>query len=61
MFSTDATIGVVAIELRNGGEANPATRAVASIVAAQLATVLPAWPAASTPVKTESERHAAAS
>jgi hypothetical protein len=61
MFSADAATGVVAIELRNGGEANPATRAVASMFAAQLATVLPAWPAASTPANTESERHAAAS
>jgi len=49
MFGPDACIGALAVELRNGREQDPATRAVAAMIAAQLATVVSAWPAASTP------------
>jgi hypothetical protein len=47
MFGPDACIGALAIELPRGRERDEATRAVASMVAAQLAAVVPAWPAAS--------------
>jgi hypothetical protein len=40
-------VGVFAAEVRNGREEDPATRAVAAIIAAQLAGIMPAWPAAS--------------
>jgi hypothetical protein len=40
-------LGVLAAEVRHGAEHNPAIRAVAAVIAAQLATVVPAWPAAS--------------
>jgi len=40
-------IGVFAAEVRHGREADPATQAVAAIVAAQLAGLVPAWPSAS--------------
>ena len=49
MFGPDACIGALAVELRHGREQDPATLAVAAIIAAQLATVVSAWPAASTP------------
>jgi hypothetical protein len=39
--------GVLAAEVRNGREADPATCAVAAIIAAQLAAVVSAWPAGS--------------
>lgn len=70
MFGTDGCIGVVAAEVRNGREGDTATRAVTAMIAAQLSTVLLAWPAASSPAApaeepasppAESERHAAAS
>jgi hypothetical protein len=48
MFGPESCIGVVAAEVRHGREDDPATRAVTVILAAQLATVLSAWPAAST-------------
>lgn len=47
LFGLHACIGVLAAEVRHGGEYNPATQAVATMLAAQLATVVPAWPAAS--------------
>jgi hypothetical protein len=47
MFGLHACIGVLAAEVRHGGEYNPATRAVATMIAAQLANVVPAWPAPS--------------
>lgn len=47
MFGPEACIGALAVELRHGREHDPATRAVASMIAAQLATVVSAWPAAS--------------
>lgn len=48
MFGPEACIGVFAAEVRHGLEAETDAHAVSSIVAAQLATVLGAWPAAST-------------
>lgn len=47
LFGLHACIGVLAAEVRHGGEYNPATQALATIIAAQLATVVPAWPAPS--------------
>ena len=47
MFAPDTCIGVVAAEVRHGREQDPSTRAVTTMVAAQLATVLGAWPSAS--------------
>jgi hypothetical protein len=49
LFRGDGCIGALAIELRHGGEDNRATHAVALMIAAQLAAVVPAWPSASTP------------
>jgi len=40
-------VGVFAAEVRNGREDDPATRAVAAILAAQLAAIVSAWPGAS--------------
>jgi hypothetical protein len=40
-------VGVFAAEVRNGREEDPATRALAAIIAAQLAGLVSAWPAAS--------------
>ena len=53
LFSPDACVGVLAVEVRPGREDDPATRAVATMIAAQLATAVPAWPAAS-PVRLRS-------
>jgi len=47
MFGPDGCIGVLALEVRNGCEQDPAAQAVAGMVAAQLATAVAAWPAAS--------------
>jgi hypothetical protein len=47
MLGATACIGVLAAEVRNGRENDAATRAAASIIASQLATVLSAWPTAS--------------
>ena len=41
-------VGVFAAEVRNGREQDPSTRAVAVMIAAQLAGIIPAWPAGST-------------
>jgi CHASE3 domain sensor protein len=41
-------VGVLAAELRDGREQNVATQAVAAVIAAQLAAIIPAWPAPST-------------
>lgn len=57
MFGTNGCLGVLALELRGGRESDTATRAVTTMIAAQLAAVLSAWPAASS----SSERHAAVS
>jgi len=40
-------IGVFAAEVRNGREEDPGTRAVAAMIAAQLAGIVSAWPAPS--------------
>ncbi len=48
MFGPDSCIGVLAAEVRHGREEDASTRAVTQMIAAQLATVLSAWPAAST-------------
>jgi len=40
-------VGVLTAEVRNAREGDPATRAVAAMFAAQLAGIMPAWPAAS--------------
>jgi hypothetical protein len=45
MFGPDTCIGVLAAEVRHGREQDESTRAVTLVVAAQLATVLGAWPA----------------
>jgi hypothetical protein len=45
MFGPDTCIGVLAAEVRHGREQDEPTRAVTLVVAAQLATVLGAWPA----------------
>lgn len=47
MFGPETCIGVLAAEIRHGGEGDAATRAMTSIIAAQLATVVAAWPGAS--------------
>jgi hypothetical protein len=47
MFGPDGCIGVLALEVRHGREQDPDVQAVASMVAAQLATVVAAWPAGS--------------
>ena len=44
LFGLDACIGVLAVEIRHGAEYNLATQAVVTMIAAQLATVVPAWP-----------------
>jgi len=46
MFAPDTCIGVLAAEVRHGREQDPAVQAVTTMIAAQLATVLGAWPAA---------------
>jgi hypothetical protein len=47
MFGPGGCIGVLALEIRHGREQDPAVQAVAAMVAAQLATAVAAWPAAS--------------
>lgn len=47
LFGPDSCIGVLAIEVRRGRDDDPAAQAVATMVAAQLATSVSAWPAAS--------------
>jgi hypothetical protein len=49
LFGPDACVGVLAVELRSDVSTDPQLAAAASIIAAQLATVIAAWPAASTP------------
>ena len=60
MYGPDACIGVLAAEVRNGRESDPATRAVTSMIAAQLATIVAAWPAASAPADAAATSHAPA-
>lgn len=47
LHGVSGCIGVFAAEVRNGREADPATQAVAAILAAQLAGLVSAWPSAS--------------
>lgn len=47
MFGVDSCIGVLAAEIRHGRESDPSTRAVTAMLAAQLATIVAAWPATS--------------
>ena len=47
LFGLDECVGVLAAEVRHGAEDRPAAHALARVIAAQLATVVPAWPAAS--------------
>jgi hypothetical protein len=47
LLGVERCIGGLAIELPNGREADAATQAVVTLIAAQLATVLGAWPAPS--------------
>ena len=47
LFGPDSCIGVLAVEVRRGGDTDPAAQAVVTMFAAQLATVVSAWPAAS--------------
>ena len=51
MFGPDSCVGVLAVEVRRGLETDGAARAVTTMIAAQLATVLATWPAASTPAE----------
>jgi hypothetical protein len=48
LSGVNGCIGVFAAELRNGSEQNAATQAVAAVIAAQLAAIVPARPAPST-------------
>ena len=47
LFGPDSCIGVLAVEVRRGGDHDPSAQAVVTMFAAQLATVVSAWPAAS--------------
>jgi hypothetical protein len=47
MLTPDRCIGVLAVEVPTGREANAVTQAVTALIAAQLAAVLAAWPDAS--------------
>ena len=47
MFGPDTCIGVLAIEVPHDRDQDPSARAVAVMIAAQLATAVSAWPAAS--------------
>ena len=60
LLSPSGCVGVLAAETRSGRDTDDATRAVVTIIASQLASVLAAWPAASTAVDAL-DRKAAAS
>ncbi len=45
MFWPDSCVGVLSAEVRRGREKDSSTRAVTAMIAAQLATVIAAWPA----------------
>ena len=53
LLGVDRCIGVLAIEVPPGREADGPTKAVTTLIAAQLATVLGAWPAGSSMAPTE--------
>jgi hypothetical protein len=61
MLGPGGCVGVLAAETRGGREQDEATQSVATIVASQLASVLAAWPAASTTAAEPLDRKAAAS
>ena len=61
MLGPAGCVGVLAAETRSGREQDEATQSVAAIVASQLASVLAAWPAASTTAAEPLDRKAAAS
>jgi hypothetical protein len=48
LSGVNGCVGVFAAELRDGREQNAAIQAVAAVIAAQLAAIVPAWPAPST-------------
>jgi hypothetical protein len=54
MFGPEDCVGVLAVEVRRGAERDESARAVVSMIAAQLATVVAAWPAASAGAAPES-------
>ena len=60
MLGPGGCVGVLAAETRSGREQDEATQSVATIVASQLASVLAAWPAASTTAAEPLDRKAAA-
>ena len=60
MFNPSHCIGVLAAEVRHGREKDTATRAITAIIAAQLGSVLAAWPAASSGDSPEAVRDRAA-
>jgi hypothetical protein len=47
MLGPERCVGVLAVELPHGREGNPVTKAVTTMLAAQLAAALAGWPAAS--------------
>src|SRR5262245_9883470 len=48
LSGVNGCVGVFAAELRDGREQSAATQAVAAVIAAQLAAIVPAWPSPST-------------
>jgi len=44
LFGLDECVGVLAAEVRHGSEDRPEAQAFATVIAAQLATIVPAWP-----------------
>jgi hypothetical protein len=58
LFGHQSCIGVLSAELRQG-EDSPAVQAVATMIAAQLSTVVPAWPAGSLAPGSSSEARSA--
>ena len=47
LFGPEACVGVLSVEIKGGREADRAVQAIASMIAAQLAAAVSAWPAAS--------------
>jgi hypothetical protein len=47
LSGVNGCVGVLAAELPEGRESDPTTRAVASVIAAQLVAIVPSWPAPS--------------
>ena len=61
LLSPTGCVGVLAAETRSGRDGDDTTRAVVTIIASQLASVLAAWPSASTAAVETLDRKAAAS